>query len=132
MHTEQILQTHPRGDVDTTHLTEVIESLLDCAQACTSCADACLAEDMVADLRRCIRLNQDCADVCLAGARIASRLTDSDSETLRSLLNACEVACRACADECDQHAQMHEHCRICAEACRRCAEVCSQALQQLS
>lgn len=26
-------------------------------------------------------------------------------------------ACKACAEECERHADMHEHCRASAEAC---------------
>jgi hypothetical protein len=31
-------------------------------------------------------------------------------------------------DECELHADMHEHCRICAEACRRCEQACQELL----
>lgn len=39
-----------------------------------------------------------------------------------------ELVCSTCGDECDQHADMHEHCRVCAEACRRCEDACNQVL----
>ena len=32
----------------------------------------------------------------------------------------CIEACRACAHDCEQHANTHRHCRICAETCRDC------------
>ena len=38
------------------------------------------------------------------------------------------VACLACAEECDQHAEHHEHCRLCAEVCRRCKNACDDLL----
>jgi hypothetical protein len=38
---------------------------------CTSCADACSAEQM--DMRQCIRSCLDCADVCDATAKVAVR-----------------------------------------------------------
>ena len=38
---------------------------------------------------------------------------------------------KACGDECEQHAQMHEHCRVCAEACRRCERACADLLATL-
>jgi hypothetical protein len=41
------------------------------------------------------------------------------------------IACRACAEECDKHAQMHEHCLVCAEACRKCEEECMRMLEKL-
>jgi hypothetical protein len=33
-----------------------------------------------------------------------------------------------CGVECEQHAGMHAHCRVCAEACRNCAEACRRLL----
>jgi len=47
---------------------------------------------------------------------------------VRAQLQACALACRTCGDECEAHAEMHEHCRICAEACRECEEACTQLL----
>jgi hypothetical protein len=38
------------------------------------------------------------------------------------------VAVAACARECERHAAMHEHCRLCAEACRACERACGELL----
>lgn len=95
------------------------------AQTCTSCADACLAEPDVQDLRQCIRLNLDCADVCNTTGRLATRRTGSDEELIRRMLDVCATICRLCGEECARHA--HEHCRICAEACQRCMQACQEA-----
>ena len=110
-------------------LIRCIEECFDCAQSCTSCADACLGEEMVAQLTQCIRLNLDCADICSAAGHIASRRTGSNEPIIQRVLAACEEACRLCAEECERHADMHEHCRICAESCRRCEQACQAALQ---
>jgi GAF domain-containing protein len=45
---------------------------VECAEACTAYADACLSEEMVAELTTCLRTNADCADAaqsCAGGAR---------------------------------------------------------------
>src|SRR3546814_3468642 len=65
-HARAMLETHPSpaGTLSTDTLAEILHHLEECAQTCTMCADACLAEDMVGELRRCIRLNLDCADLC--------------------------------------------------------------------
>ena len=63
-----------------------------------------------------------------ATARILSRHTGYDANITRAHLEACIAACRACGDECEQHAGMHEHCRICAEACRECEAACRELL----
>jgi hypothetical protein len=128
-HTEAMLQAHPGPiDLDTTALAECLAACFECAQTCTSCADACLAEEMVAELRKCIRTDLDCADICEATGRVLSRHTAYDANITRSILQACALACRSCGDECSSHAEMHEHCRICAEACRRCEQACNRLL----
>jgi Domain of Unknown Function (DUF326) len=129
----QMLQTHPAtpDGVDTEKLRACVEACVECAQACTTCGDACLAEEMVADLRRCIRLCADCADVCGTTAKVTSRLTGFDATLVRAVLEACATACRVCGEECERHAQMHEHCRVCAESCRRCEAACRELLSAL-
>jgi hypothetical protein len=131
--TSAMLETHPlgAGGTDRDLLVAAIDACFECEQTCTSCADACLAEDMVADLRTCIRRNLDCADVCGATGRVLSRQTAPDGGTLRAVLEACATACRACGDECASHADMHEHCRVCAESCRRCEQACRDLLAAL-
>jgi hypothetical protein len=105
-----------------------IEACLDCTQACTACADACLSQQQVDMLRKCIRTNLDCADICSTTANVLSRHTGYDANLTRALVQACATACKACGDECDQHRDVHEHCRICADACRRCEQACQAVL----
>jgi hypothetical protein len=128
MHVQQMIATHPqvRGDTNDA-LVRCVEACFDCAQTCTSCADACLGEQMVAELTQCIRFNLDCADLCAATGQVASRRTGSNPQLIASLIAACELACRGCAEECERHAARMEHCRICAEACRRCEQACREA-----
>ena len=71
---------------------------VDCAATCTSYADADLGEPDVQELVRCVRLCLDCADTCDATGRILIRQTDADLGVLRAAIEACAVACRACAD----------------------------------
>jgi hypothetical protein len=99
-----------------------------CAVICTSCADACSAEEM--DMRQCIRSCQDCADICTATMKLAVRRTGQNAETLRIILGACARACDLCAEVCDRYP--HEHCRLCAEMCRECAADCRKALPTLA
>lgn len=129
-HIAEMLRTHPRASsANIPGLRECLEACYDCAQSCSSCADACLGEESVQELVRCIRLNLDCAEICLTTGDIMARLTEPDMALLRKQLEACIEACRVCGEECERHAQMHEHCRLCAEACRRCEQACHKALQ---
>ena len=124
-----MIDSHPHASsVEHEALSQCIEACFSCAAACTSCADACLAEDMVQELVKCIRVDLDCADVCEATGHVMARQTAFEPQLARYVLEACIQACRVCAEECERHAQHHEHCRICAEACRRCEQACSDVL----
>jgi Domain of Unknown Function (DUF326) len=125
----QMLDSYPRRfNVDASLLAATIDALNDCAQACTEDVDDDLSEHNVPELIKCIRLWLDCADVCTATVRVTSRQTEYDSNITKPLLEACVVTCKSCGDECERHAQMHEHCRVCAEACRRCEQACRELL----
>ena len=131
--TNDMLNSHPKPTsmFNPDALAACIDACMECAMTCTSCADACLAEEQhLQHLVRCIRLNLDCADICTTTGAIMSRRTMRDESVLRAQLQACIAACRACGDECENHARdMHmEHCAVCAAACRRCEQACQQLL----
>lgn len=123
----QMFQTHPAPASDAgDEAFALVQAAAECTYVCTTCADACLEEEDVAELRTCIRLNQDCAEICSVTAKLISRPGAQDPSLLRAQLEACAAACRACAEECDEHAGKHDHCSICAESCRACAEACDR------
>jgi hypothetical protein len=124
-----MLDTYPRTfNVDGELLARVIDAVVECANTCTQCADACLSEQDVASLVKCVRLNLDCADICTATSRVLSRQTEYDANVTRPQIEACIAACRSCGDECEGHGAHMEHCRVCAESCRRCEEACRELL----
>ena len=128
----QMLDTYSRTvNVDPSMLAAAIDAMTDCAQACIADTDADLGEQNVTEMVRCIRLCLDCADVCTATAGVTSRPANYDAGVTRLLLEACVAICRSCGDECERHARMHEHCRVCAEACRRCERACQGLLEAL-
>lgn len=133
MHVQSMIASHPhvRGNTNDA-LIRCIEECYACAQSCVTCADACLGEDMVKELTQCIRLNLDCADLCAATGSIASRRTGSNEAVIKLTIEACAEACRICGAECHAHADMHEHCRICAEACRACENACRAAAKSIT
>ena len=129
----RMLETYPRDfNVDTGVIAQAIEAVYACEQACTACADACLSEHEVDPLRKCIRLDLDCADICVTTGRVLSRQTEYDAHITQRLLETCIQACTSCADECERHASMHEHCRVCAEACRNSVEACEALLSAMN
>ena len=132
MNALQMLSSHPRaGQNPSQPLARCVDECYACAQVCESCADACLGEEDVTRLSQCIRLDLDCAHICLATGAIATRRTGSNEEVLIELLEVCSLACRKCAEECEQHAAKHEHCRLCAEQCRSCERACVAAMEDV-
>jgi hypothetical protein len=129
---KEILEAHPApAQVDRGLLARCIDECLACLQSCTACADANVADDDVAKMRRCIRLCLDCADVCGATARLLSRQTHYVAETARAQVASCWELCALCARECERHADHHAHCRLCGEECRRCEQACSDVLKAI-
>jgi uncharacterized membrane protein len=125
----EILGTFPGGaSLDRDLIARCIEACVSCAHSCTVCADADLSEQDVAHMRKCIRTCLDCADVCETTSRVVARQTSYDPNVTRVVLQACIEVCKACGDECANHAAMHVHCRICEEDCRRCEQACRELL----
>ena len=132
MNVQDMKRAHPRaGSGISRSLVECIERCFSCAQSCTACADACLSEDKIDPLRRCIRLDFDCADICMTTGAVASRRTETSEQVLLQLLEVCANVCQICAEDCEEHASHHQHCKICAGECRRCEESCRRAMQNV-
>ena len=128
-----MLITIPRtSNLDISVLVATIDALDDCARACIADADSDLNEQNLSELVKCIRLCLDCADVCAATVRVTSRQTEYYATLTKSLLETCTATCKSCGDECERHAQMHDHCRVCAVACRRCEQACRELLAAMN
>ena len=130
MSTLEILKSAPQKlTVDVQLVADAIDAASACAIVCTSCASACLSEDM--DMAQCVRDDLDCADLCEATARHLARLNASDKQLTLSILATCIEACVQCAASCKEHAEHHEHCKLCAQACRRCEDACQALVDAL-
>jgi hypothetical protein len=129
--TEEITAAHPELEGVSEPLIVCIEDCYETARACTTCADACLAEEDAEDLRQCIRLALDCANICVMTSALASTQTGSNPQVLRGAITLGSLACRLCAEECEKHGAEHLQCRICAETCRRCEDACTGALDSV-
>ena len=125
MSVSELLSAHPSAS-NADSRAQLVEALDACVRACTICADACLSEEEPAKLAQCIRSDLDCADICYATAAIVSRQSGSNPDVAMRAIEACELACRLCAEECEKHAEMHEHCKLCAKTCRDCEELCGK------
>ena len=123
-----LLAAHPQRSPNTDLIEACAAACYSCGSTCAACADACLGGAHVAELVCCIRTCLDGSDVCLATARVVSRLTEPSPMLIEAQLMACAEACRICAAECETHAEMYEHCRICGAACRACEQACRALL----
>lgn len=130
MTVSDMMRTHPVSSVRE-GIAECITASFDCAEICTICADACLAEPMVANLVQCIALNQNCATISLATGTVLSRQSALEPAIARKQVQACLEVAEACAIECEAHAGNLEHCAVCAAACRRAEKMCRNLLEQI-
>jgi hypothetical protein len=127
--TRAMLEASPVGvPADVGEVGAAIDACLQCVQSCTSCNDADLAEDNVAEMTTCIALCLTCADVCAVTARVLSRTAHRDDFVVHRLLQACVRSCTNSADECHRHVPHHRHCAICENVCRACIEACNALL----
>lgn len=118
--------------VTTADTERVRTELAACAVVCQACAAACLHEDDAARLVDCATTDILCADVCEAAARVLHRDPALAADIALALLNLCVLSCQACAQECERHADHHDHCARCAAACRRCEDACKDLLQDIT
>jgi hypothetical protein len=107
----------PMKGMDMAMLQECIEALSACEQACVMCADADAGEGMA----RCAGMCANCADLCGTMMRMMLRPNGWDMAVMMSAMETTMAMCRACSAECMMHAEMSEHCRMCAMACDQAA-----------
>jgi hypothetical protein len=130
----QMLDTYPGAfSVDAGVLAAAIDALSGCVQACNADNAADLGEQNVTEMVRCIRLCLDCAGICTARHRGGHQPPDGVPRRCHPAAAAgLRVAiCRSCGDECERHARMHEHCRVCTGAFRRCEQACRELLDAM-
>lgn len=127
-----MLRSHPIKPAHSDTTSRCIDACFNCVETCTACADACLSEPGIEQLVACIRHNLDCAEICAATGAIVARANKAGNrQVLEALLTTCVAFCRACANECASHADMHKHCEVCAQACQDCVEACTTMLNAL-
>jgi len=110
-------------------------SMQDCIEACdavamaaTMCADA----DMAAGMGRCASMCMNMADVATTMMRMMMRPMAHDAMAMKSMLEASMAMCQACMDECMQHADTMECCRICMMACENMKSACMAVMARMA
>lgn len=126
MSIKEMIQDHPQVGADyNEQLGETVKHAMYCAAIANSCVDACNSEP--GDMSECIRKCSDASDICQAVSTVAARRTHGNTVVIKSLLEACIIACKVCAEECAKHD--NAHCRRCERMCRETMEDCVKALQ---
>jgi hypothetical protein len=110
---------------------QMLDTYSSSASADAEVLAAAIDEQNLADMVTCIRLCLECTDICTATVGVISRPAVYDASVTRPLLEACVASCKSCGDECERHARMHAHCRVCEQACRRCEQACRELLAAL-
>ncbi len=130
MSVAKMINLHPdvAGNLNE-ELATAIRHIMYAAPITASCADACLAEDGVADMRACIRKCLDASDVCAMATTVATRRAASNEAILRQALELAVAACQTCADECAKHDT--DHCRQCETMCREVVDDARKAIANL-
>ncbi|MDR5700305.1 hypothetical protein [Agromyces aerolatus] len=111
------MSTTQMKGADMAMMQECIEALSACEQACVMCADADAGEGMA----RCAGMCANCADLSGTMMRMMLRMNGWDMAVMMSAMETTMAMCRACSAECMMHAEMSEHCRMCAMACDQAA-----------
>ncbi len=132
--------SEPGGGAETivSRLALATDACFDCAHACRACADMCIGEEGLAELRSCIQINLDCADVCMATGGVAMRHSSRprgaagqepscNDRFMELMFDTCAEICRCCEEECMRHAQAHKQCLRCAAICRASIQACLDA-----
>jgi|GEM_PF-2964738 len=130
----QIIDVHPTGFgvIDRKKLDAAIGLSQQASQAASICADACLNEGMIKDMRECVRACLDCADVVDAAVRALSRHAGWRESAAPAILGAAVAVLGVCAHETARHASMHMHARLTSEICRKAERACTELLESLN
>lgn len=110
--------------MDMTAMQECIEACSAASLAATMCADS----DTGADMARCSSMCANMADVATTMMRMMMRPMGMEMMSMRAMMTACMEMGRACSAECMMHADMDEHCRMCAKACDAMVAACEKLM----
>jgi hypothetical protein len=114
--------------MDMTMMQSCIEACSAAAQAATMCADACGMSGM----GKCAAMCANTADVAMTMMRMMMRPSGYDMAVMMPMMEACVAMGMACSAECMMHADMADHCRICAMACDAMVESCRSMMKAMA
>jgi hypothetical protein len=101
-------------------MQECMEACAAVEQAAVMCADAGSGDNMGRMMSMCA----NAADMANTMMRMMMRPMGHDMASMMGMLEATMMMCRTCATECMMHAEMSDHCRMCAEVCTNAVAAC--------
>jgi hypothetical protein len=107
-------------------MTMDMKLMQECIEACSAAEQAALmcADAGSGDMGRMMSMCANTADMTNTMMRMMMRPVGYDAASMMGMLEATMMMCRACADECMTHAEMSDHCRMCAEVCTNAVAAC--------
>ncbi|MEQ1736386.1 MAG: aldehyde dehydrogenase [Rhodoglobus sp.] len=108
-------------------MQECIEACSAAEMAATMCADS----DMGMDMAKCASMCNNMADVANTMMRMMMRPMGYDMMSMNAMMMATIAMGKACSAECMMHADMDEHCRMCAKACDAMVMACEKAMSSM-
>jgi hypothetical protein len=114
--------------MDMAMMQECIEACSAASMAATMCADS----DTGMDMARCSSMCMNTMDVATTMMRMMMRPMGYDMTSMRAMLMACVEMGKACSAECMMHADMDEHCRMCAKACDAMVAACEKVMASMA
>jgi len=94
-----------------------------CMDACSACEQACTV--CSTQMMSCAPACMNCADMCNTMMRAMMRMQGMDSASMMAMLDACIAMCKMTMDECMEHADHSDVCKMCAQACKACMDACT-------
>jgi len=114
--------------MDMMAMQECIEACSMAAMAATMCADS----DAGMDMAKCSSMCMNMMDVATTTMRMMMRPMGYDMMSMRAMMMACIEMGKACSAECMMHADMDEHCRMCAKACDAMVMACEKLVNSMA
>ena len=94
-----------------------------CMDACSACEQACTV--CSTQMMSCAPACMNCADMCNTMMRSMLRMQGMTPASMMAMLDACIAMCQTCMDECMEHADHSEVCKMCAQSCQACMDACN-------
>jgi hypothetical protein len=122
--TVSVRSTHP--------LEDFMEACAWCELSCLAATETCLGELRERQLDLCVQLSLDCAELCWTTRRFVADALLVAPLLVREQLDACALACAACASECRRHVELSPHLEDCARSSASCEQLCRRMQRRVA